>query len=136
MWKVEGLMVKVIFKKLFVYSQTTDKYFFTTFSLGLNIVYGRNTSGKSTLLQSIIYSMGINDSKENLDEIFKYNPVFRLDCELHNSHTINKVSFVRSDDTVVIKINDNTAVRYDGINGNNSYEYGRYKDQQFPLACK
>ena len=127
MLKAEGSMIKIIFNRLFVYSQSTDKYFFTKFSLGFNIVYGRNTSGKSTLIQSIIYSMGINDSKENLSEIFRYDPIFRLDCEIIEGVNNKKVIFVRSDDTIVVKVGTESPLRFDGINGNNSYEYGRYK---------
>jgi hypothetical protein len=127
MLKAEGSMIKIIFNRLFVYSQSTDKYFFTKFSLGFNIVYGRNTSGKSTLIQSIIYSMGINDSKENLNEIFRYDPVFRLDCEIIEGGNKEKVIFVRSDDTIVVKVGTASPLRFDGINGNNSYEYDRYK---------
>ena len=62
-------MSNLILKKLLVYSPNDEKGFYTDFSDSVNIVHGRNTSGKSTLIQSIIYAMGINDSKDNLSEI-------------------------------------------------------------------
>jgi len=62
-------MSSLILKSLFVYSPSDEKGFHTDFSDSVNIVHGRNTSGKSTLIQSIIYAMGINDSKEHLSDI-------------------------------------------------------------------
>lgn len=121
-------MSKLILKNFFVYSNDTEKHFYTQFSESVNIIHGRNTSGKSTLIQSILYTMGINDSKENLDEIIKGNVIFRLDCEINSSESRSKLIFVRSDDTLVIRHGDGNPLRFDGINSNNSYEYGRYKE--------
>lgn len=121
-------MPKLTLKSLLVYSGDTDKGFFTEFSKSTNIVHGRNTSGKSTLIQSIIYSMGINDSKDNLNDIFESNVVFRLDCELDNGNNVSELVFVRADDTLVLKQGNDQPIRFDGINSNNSYEYGRYKN--------
>ncbi|ELV8767683.1 AAA family ATPase, partial [Vibrio vulnificus] len=59
-------MVKVNYNSLLVFNSGKDKCFYTSFNKGVNIVYGRNTSGKSTLIQIINYSMGINDARENL----------------------------------------------------------------------
>ncbi|PHN95714.1 AAA family ATPase, partial [Tenacibaculum discolor] len=47
-------MSNLILKSLLVYSPDEDKGFYTEFSDAVNIVHGRNTSGKSTLIQSII----------------------------------------------------------------------------------
>jgi hypothetical protein len=120
-------MSKLIFKSLLVYSPDFDKGFYTEFSDSVNIVHGRNTSGKSTLIQSIIYAMGVNDSKDNLNDINKANVFFRLDCELHDGLNSSRLVFVRSDDTLVLKKGAECPVRFDGINSNNSYEYDRYK---------
>lgn len=120
-------MSKLILKSLLVYSPDSGKGFYTKFSDSVNIVHGRNTSGKSTLIQSIIYSMGINDSKDNLNDINKANVFFRLDCELHDNGENYRLIFVRRDDTLILKKGIDHPIRFDGINGNNSYEYGRYK---------
>lgn len=120
-------MSKLILKGLLVYSPKLDKGFHTEFSESVNIVHGRNTSGKSTLIQSVIYAMGINDSKENLNDINANDVFFRLDCELRNGDEVSKLIFVRAHDTLILKKGANLPIRFDGINGNNSYEYARYK---------
>ncbi|MEG0007385.1 MAG: hypothetical protein RR721_08675 [Aeromonas sp.] len=121
-------MSNLILKKLLVYSPSDEKGFYTDFSDSVNIVHGRNTSGKSTLIQSIIYAMGINDSKDNLSEINNDGVFFRLDCTLKNHKEHSNLVFVRSDDTLVLKKGSEPPIRFDGINSNNSFEYGRYKE--------
>ncbi|MGS0824377.1 hypothetical protein ACVBIO_01060 [Shewanella sp. 0m-8] len=121
-------MPKLILKSLLVYSPNGEKGFHTEFSDSVNIVHGRNTSGKSTLIQSIIYSMGINDSKDNLNDINGDDVFFRLDCVLEKPEEICNLVFVRSNDTLVLQKGNEPPVRFDGINSNNSYEYIRYKE--------
>lgn len=121
-------MSRLILKNILVYSPELEKGFQTEFSDSVNIVHGRNTSGKSTLIQSIIYSMGINDSKDNLNDINKLDAFFRLDCELIKNEVSSKLVFVRSGDTLVLQHGNNHPIRFDGINTNNSYEYRRYKN--------
>lgn len=121
-------MPKLILKSLLVYSPNDEKGFHTEFSDSVNIVHGRNTSGKSTLIQSVIYAMGINDSKDNLNDINGDDVFFRLDCVLESSEEICNLVFVRSHDTLVLQKGNEPPVRFDGINSNNSYEYIRYKE--------
>ncbi|MBQ4848343.1 hypothetical protein [Pseudoalteromonas sp. MMG005] len=121
-------MSKLILKSLLVYSPNGEKGFHTEFSESVNIVHGRNTSGKSTLIQSVIYSMGINDSKDNLNDINSDDVFFRLDCVLEKAEETCKLVFVRSDDTLVLQKGSEPPIRFDGINSNNSFEYGRYKE--------
>ena len=73
------MLIKFI--SLLAFSENNQKYFYTKFSDGINIVKGKNTSGKSTLIQSIIYSLGINDGHERLQEVLDEQLVFRLDLE-------------------------------------------------------
>ncbi|MES2674099.1 MAG: hypothetical protein V4660_07655 [Pseudomonadota bacterium] len=121
-------MSKLILKSLLVYSPKLNRGFHTEFSESVNIVHGRNTSGKSTLIQSVIYAMGINDSKDNLNDVNTNDVFFRLDCQLRNGDKISKLTFVRAHDTLILKKGANPPIRFDGINGNNSYEYARYKE--------
>ncbi len=127
MSKQEGCMSKLTFNKILVYSFDTEKYFFTEFGNNINIIYGRNTSGKSTLIQSVLFAMGINDSKDNMSEILNENVIFRLDCKVEMNGSETDLVFVRSDDTLVVRNAAASPVRFDGINSNNSYEYERYK---------
>ncbi|NTS78144.1 AAA family ATPase [Catenovulum sp. SM1970] len=121
-------MSKLIIKSLLVYSPNEEKGFHTEFSDSVNIIHGRNTSGKSTLIQSIIYAMGINDSKDYLNDINNNDVFFRLDCTIERTEGSSNLIFIRSDDTLVLQKGDEPAVRFDGINGNNSFEYAKYKE--------
>ncbi|EOX8559928.1 AAA family ATPase [Salmonella enterica subsp. diarizonae] len=121
-------MHKLTLINILAYSVDNEGVFSANFGKNVNIIHGRNTSGKSTLMQSILYSMGINDSKENLNEILKQNVIFRLECKIEHDSIISKVVFARSDDTLIIRIDDNQPLRFDGINGNSSFEYARYKE--------
>ena len=115
------------YKSFFAYSENTNKYFFTEFSNDINIVYGRNTSGKSTLIQAILYTFGINDVKTQLSEINSENPVFRLDCELKQDNGIINLTIIRNDENIYIK-KDNEAVKsFFGIGGNGS-EHSKLKE--------
>ncbi|WP_342651777.1 hypothetical protein NM449_09795 [Vibrio metschnikovii] len=122
------LKLKLKLKSLLVYSPNDEKGFHTEFSESVNIIHGRNTSGKSTLIQSIIYAMGINDSKDNLNDINSSDVFFRLDCVLEKSGKHCNLVFIRSDDTLVLQKDNEPAIRFDGINSNNSFEYGKYKE--------
>ncbi|MGD9861216.1 MAG: AAA family ATPase [Marinobacterium sp.] len=121
-------MSNLTLNSLLVYSPGDEKGFYTEFSDSVNIVHGRNTSGKSTLIQSVIYAMGINDSKENLNDINSNGVFFRLDCDIKGHKEHCNLVFIRSDDTLVLKKGSEPPIRFDGINSNNSFEYGRYKD--------
>ena len=89
-------MSELILKSLLVFSPNLDKGFYTDFSESVNIVHGRNTSGKSTLIQSIVYAMGVNDLKDNLNDINKDDVFFRLNCELRDSDEICNLTFVKT----------------------------------------
>ena len=121
-------MHKLTLINILAYSIDNEGFFSANFGKNVNIIHGRNTSGKSTLMQSILYAMGINDSKENLNEILKQNVIFRLECKIEHDSIISKIVFARSDDTLIIRIDDNPPLRFDGINGNSSFEYARYKE--------
>ena len=116
------------YKSFFAYSESSNKYFYTSFSEGINLVYGRNTSGKSTLIQAILYSFGINDLKTQLTEINKEKPIFRLDCELIKNKTIVKLIVIRDSENLYIKINNEIVQKFYGISGNNSEEHSKLKD--------
>ncbi|HCG6401769.1 TPA: hypothetical protein NJ169_005172 [Vibrio parahaemolyticus] len=121
-------MVKVNYNSLLVFNINKDKSFYTTFNNGVNIVYGRNTSGKSTLIQIINYSMGINDAKDNLSDILKEDVVIRLTLTLSVNATCKEVVFVRKNDSLIVKVEGEPIKRFDGVSGNTSYEYRKYKE--------
>lgn len=65
--------IKLQFNRLFVYSEDKGKFFNCFFGDKLNVIYGKNTSGKSTLFHSILYAMGINENNKLLSEILEYD---------------------------------------------------------------
>ncbi|MBE4063992.1 ATP-binding protein [Vibrio parahaemolyticus] len=121
-------MSKLIYNSLLAFNKKGDKCFYSKFCNGINIVYGRNTSGKSTLLQLLNYAMGINDSKENLSDVLKEGVVIRLDATLNDKRKNKKINFVRDNSSLIVNIEGESIQRFDGINGNSSYEYRRYKE--------
>ena len=116
------------YKSFFAYSESTNKYFYTSFNEGVNLVYGRNTSGKSTLIQAILYTFGINDLKTQLTEINKEKPIFRLDCDLFKNNTVVKLVVIRDDENLYIKIDNKVIQKFYGISGDNSEEHSKLKD--------
>jgi len=85
----------VKFERLLVFSESCKKSFYTEFGAGVNIVKGKNTSGKSTLIQSLIYLLGINDGGDKLREILDYDSIFRLDLKKIEDSVSVDITFVR-----------------------------------------
>lgn len=114
-------------KDILVYSESNDKYFFTEFKKGLNVIHGRNTSGKSTLIQLLLYTFGINDNKIKLTEILTENLFVRLDCSISYRNTKTTYTFVRQDETLLIKNSDGKVIRFNGIGSDQSQEHIKLK---------
>lgn len=119
-----GILVQ--YNNFFAYSSKENKYFNTNFSEGINIVHGKNTSGKSTFIQAIFYTFGINDEKRKLTDLLKENVVFRLDFTIYTPIP-TKVSIVRDDEIVSIKVAEKPPVKFIGISGNKSREHIKLK---------
>ena len=118
--------MSVEYNRFFAFSSTSKKFFHTTFSRGINIVHGKNTSGKSTLLQSLLYTFGINDEKRKLSEILSDDVIFRLDFTVKGQGE-KKVSIVRDDEIISIKVDDEKSIKFIGISANNSREHIKLK---------
>ena len=118
--------VSVEYNQFFAYSSKENKYFDTTFSKGVNIVHGKNTSGKSTFIQALNYTFGINDEKRKLADLLTENVIFRLDLTINNL-VQTRVSIVRDDEIVSIKVGKQQPIKFIGIGGNNSREHIKLK---------
>ncbi len=114
------------YKRFLAYSEKINKGFFTTFSKGINIVYGKNTSGKSTLLQAIQYTFGINDEQHKLAEILTEKVIFRLDFIIRGK-TEEEVTILRNDEFIYIKREKLPLVKFTGISGNKAEEHKKLK---------
>lgn len=115
------------YENFFAFSESSNKYFNTPFSKGMNIVHGKNTSGKSTLLQAMLYTFGINDEKLKLSELLNERVIFRLDFIL-KKETNEKISILRDEDFLVIKRQDSPPIKFTGISGDSSVEHIKLKE--------
>ncbi|MBB5645737.1 hypothetical protein [Pedobacter cryoconitis] len=122
------MKLKLIINHLFVYSESTQKYFYAELSNGLNIISGRNTSGKSTFFLAINYAFGINDFNSQLRAILDYKPIFRLDCVLQKGTEDTTLTLIREDEMLLIKIGNLPIRRFNGISANNSAEHVKLKE--------
>jgi hypothetical protein len=114
------------YKKFLAYSEKNSKGFITSFSNGINIVYGKNTSGKSTLLQAIHYTFGINDEQHKLAEILNENVVFRLDFIIKGKKE-EEITILRDDEFIYIKRENLPLEKFTGISGNKAEERKKLK---------
>jgi energy-coupling factor transporter ATP-binding protein EcfA2 len=114
------------YNRFFAYSEEHNKCFYAEFKKGVNIIYGKNTSGKSTLLQAINYTFGINDEKHKLSEVLAENVIFRIDIQLVNSSS-EDIVIIRDSDFLFIKREGQPIKKFLGINGNKSEEHKELK---------
>ncbi|RRJ89729.1 P-loop NTPase family protein [Flavobacterium macacae] len=117
---------QITYKNLFIYCEQNQKGFFTEFSEGLNIIHGKNTSGKSTIIQAILYTFGINDEKHKLTEILNEKVIFRLDFILKKGIE-EHITIIRDDDFMFIKRENQPLEKFSGISGNSSKEHIKLK---------
>lgn len=114
------------YNRFFAYSEEYNKCFHTEFNEGVNIVYGKNTSGKSTLIQAINYTFGINDEKHKLSEVLAENVVFRLDFQITKSES-EDITIIRDSDFIFIHRIGYPVKKFLGIDGNKSEEHKQLK---------
>lgn len=122
------MKTKLNFDRLFVYSEKNKKYFYTEFGPGTNIIYGRNTSGKSTIVKSILYTLGINDGKDRLADILSEKIILRLDCTLTTDEVAAPITFIRDNETLLIEQKDKPLIKYSGIGSDGSAEHIKLKE--------
>lgn len=90
----------------------------------MNIIGGRNTAGKSTLLQSLIYVFGVNDVKQNLEEILNYDPIFRLDFSINDK----EYKIIRDFNSIYVVDYNDRVESFNGVNADNSIAHIKLKD--------
>lgn len=117
---------QLTYKSFFVYCEQNNTSFFTNFSDGINIIHGKNTSGKSTVIQAIHYTFGINDEKHKLTEILSEKVIFRLDFVLTKEEE-ETITIIRDDDFIFIKREKHPLEKFSGISGNSSKEHIKLK---------
>ena len=121
-------MINIKFNSLFVYSEEYNLSFYKRFTKRVNIISGRNTSGKSTIIQSFLYTLGINDVKSKLQEILDLQSVFRLDFTLTNKGESDNYIIVRDDSAVYLKKNTNKTEVFYGVSSNTGRERAKFKE--------
>jgi hypothetical protein len=120
------LKTTIEYERFFAYSEQNNKYFETPFNKGINIVHGKNTSGKSTFIQALLYTFGINDEKSKLAELLQESVVFRLDFIL-KKEIDEQISIIRDADIIVIKRESKPPMKFIGISGDSSAEHIKLK---------
>lgn len=121
------MSVKLDIEEILVYSESNDKFFYTSFGAKLNVIYGKNTAGKSTLIQLILYSFGINDNKIKLSEILSEEIFVRLNCVITKNDEKLNYTFIRQDETLIIKDSNSKIIRFNGIGSDQSAEHIKLK---------
>jgi energy-coupling factor transporter ATP-binding protein EcfA2 len=119
--------IKLQIDSVLIYSEENDKFFYAYFKDKLNVIYGKNTSGKSTLIQLILFAFGINDNKIKLAEILSEQIFIRLDCSIKKNGEIEKYVFIRQDETLLIRDSNNKVLRFNGISADQSAEHVKLK---------
>ncbi|EOX3908527.1 hypothetical protein ACOJUY_002530 [Vibrio alginolyticus] len=119
-----GILVK--YNRFLAYSSKNNKFFYAKFDKKINIIHGKNTSGKSTLIQALNYTFGINDEKRKLADLLSESIIFRLDLTIHNPK-LTSVSIIRDDEIISIRVGNNQPVKFIGISGNSSREHVKLK---------
>ncbi|WP_319548212.1 hypothetical protein [Desulfogranum marinum] len=114
--------------RLFVSSESHNLCFCNEFSPGANIISGRNTSGKSSLIQSLLYTFGVNDVSGNLDEILGYQPTFRVDFTKTVNEIEEEYTIIREPKSIYVKEPNGRVVPFHGINADSSVEHVKLKD--------
>lgn len=125
--------VNLVINKLIAYTEKKNKYFYTEFDKNVNIIHGKNTSGKSTVFQLLLYTFGINDNNDYLKEIIDEEVIVRVDCQIVKDNKTEQVIFVREDETLCIKRGGSPAIKFNGINANHSYEHIKLKKYMHKL---
>lgn len=120
--------VIIKFTRLFVSSESHDCCFCDEFSPGANIISGRNTSGKSSLIQSLLFTFGVNDVRENLEEILNYQPTFRVDFTKTIDGTEEEYTIIREPKSIYVKEPNGKVVPFYGIDADNSVEHVKLKE--------
>ncbi len=94
----------------------------------ITIIHGANTSGKSTLMQTILYMFGINDMNKFLDSIYANKYFLRLDALIKDETEESPLVVIRNEDKIYVKIGESPIKEFVGISSNSSYEHQQARD--------
>lgn len=122
------MKVVIRFDRLFVSSESHGVCFYDEFSPSVNIISGRNTSGKSSLTQSLLYAFGVNDVSENLTEILSYKPTFRVDFTKICGDFEERYTIIREPKSIYVREPGGKVVPFYGVDADQSVEHIKLKE--------
>jgi len=125
--------MRLRYDSFLAYSEKNDKYFYTEFIDGVNIVYGKNTSGKSTLMQTILYTFGINNEKKKLEEVLLEEVFFRLNFTLFENNIERKFILIRDNEKLLVQEAEQPFKVFNGISGDRAEEHIKLKKYMHEL---
>ena len=112
-------MAKLTLKKLCAFSEKR-KGFVYDFNNDISIIHGANTSGKSTLIQTILYVFGINDMNKYLNRVYNENFYIRLDAYIMDNNQSKPLIVIREGSDIYVKCDNSPLQRFSGIDTSNS----------------
>lgn len=120
-------MGKILKLKRICAFSDTRKGFVYNFGSDISIIHGVNTSGKSSLIQTILYMFGLNDMNKYLNVIYKNNTYIRLDASIIDKGE-KPLIIIRQDDQINVMYDNFPIVNFVGFSSNSSYEHTRLRD--------
>lgn len=103
------------------------KGFVYNFGSDISIIHGVNTSGKSSLIQTILYMFGLNDMNKYLNVIYKNNTYIRLDASIIDKDE-KPLIIIRQDDQINVMYDNSPIIKFVGFSSNSSYEHTQLRD--------
>ena len=107
-------MGKILKLKRICAFSDTRKGFVYNFGSDISIIHGVNTSGKSSLIQTILYMFGLNDMNKYLNVIYKNNTYIRLDASIIDKDE-KPLIIIRQDDQINVMYDNSPIINFVGF---------------------
>lgn len=121
-------MMHVNFDNIFIGTPDGAQSFSASFGEGINIIHGRNTSGKSTIINLIAYAFGINEVKSKLSEMIDIAAIVSIRFTLTQLGEARNCEVIRDGEFMFLNFGAGKFHRLTGVSGDNSAEHKKLKE--------